>query len=1072
MNPLFGDFLSNLAAELGALVIDAWARRAGEHIQGTSREQALRRCLGAGLVAFLHRAQRDAPAYTELWETADFFFRRADVVKELTRLLRGQPLDMEELRYLFSSAGYPHQDPFDFAAAMADFEAIFLLQAIDEEALRGTVEAAQLLQQTRLLTVQQGVLQEILTVLRQIALRDITAIGAEAITAQSVVSGTQIVYQLTPDSGRAFFPPHWERHYLESLIAHCDRLDLTPLAASEATAESLSIAAVFTTLYLEGVSRAANETVAEALSPRRSQERLEKKQREQEQYPITASEAIAAMPRLVILGQPGGGKSTLVNYLAAQLARQRLGDANATLLNWPVEQTPVPVRIVLRRFADWLAMERRRGTAGDVWDYLEHMLARWGCDDSFAGLRQTLIAQGGIVFFDGLDEIREAVARQAIIKGAVTDFAATEKRCQIVITSRPYAYTEKAQWRLPADLFPVVSLAPFADEQIAAFNQAWYTRVMGPRRGWDAEQCRLRADVLSQTLFALPHLHRLATSPLLLTLIAQVHGQGGTLPDNRADLYRQTVELLLARWENRIVLDARPGQALAEEDVLWLGVPTGHLRDVLAQVAYRAHKQQGERAGRRDEDGRAAEITRAELKLALVERFDSGEKAEQIMAYIQHRAGLLLAQDEHTYTFPHRTFQEYLAARHLLNQSNWSMLLRDHVRQGLDWWREVFLLSAGIATVPDIVLQLLERLLPFGPHTPEMPLTPPVANWAMLAAQALVETNFHYYVAQESEPGSFTAVYRRVQSWLKEALVAETVLTPKERAEVGHWLARLGDDRPGVGVDEQNGLKLPDIVWSAEIPAGTYTIGDDKGSSNETTRPAKINFPYRLARYPITNAQFQCFLAAEDRDDEKWWQGIPDEERQFSEPQWAYANHPRETVSWYQAIAFCRWLTQKLHDGLLPAGPLTGDPKQYTITLPHEYEWEVAARWPNEAVQQRIYPWGPDFAATKANTDKGQIGQTTAVGLYPSGKNAALDLYDLSGNVWEWCRNRYDNEQGDMDPKLVAMDRDWRVLRGGSFDLTAGYARAASRYFAPDDRSSYIGFRVVVVRPPSHHPGH
>lgn len=211
--------------------------------------------------------------------------------------------------------------------------------------------------------------------------------------------------------------------------------------------------------------------------------------------------------------------------------------------------------------------------------------------------------------------------------------------------------------------------------------------------------------------------------------------------------------------------------------------------------------------------------------------------------------------------------------------------------------------------------------------------------------------------------------------------------------------------------------------------------------------------------------QFQCFLEAEDRDKPEWWQGIPDKERQFGEPSWTYANHPRETVSWYQAVAFCRWLTAKLHKNKLLGNQLVGDLRAYEILLPHEHEWEVAARWPNEAVQERIYPWGLAFDAAKANTIEGDsIGGTTAVGLYPSGKNSALNLYDLSGNVWEWCRNKYDEPDADQ----VDESTDRRVLRGGSWVLDARLARAAGRNnYTPDSRGDSVGFRVVVRRPPS-----
>jgi len=241
----------------------------------------------------------------------------------------------------------------------------------------------------------------------------------------------------------------------------------------------------------------------------------------------------------------------------------------------------------------------------------------------------------------------------------------------------------------------------------------------------------------------------------------------------------------------------------------------------------------------------------------------------------------------------------------------------------------------------------------------------------------------------------------------------------------------------------------------------TFRIAD------ENPRSVEIKRPYRLARYPITNAQFQSFIDAPDWDDSRWWAGMPDEEQKFDEPRFPYANQPRETVSWYQAVAFCRWLTARLRAGELPTEQLAGDLTQYEITLPHEYEWEVAACWPNEAAQERIYPWGAEFDAAKANTGEGdKVGQTTAVGMYPSGKNTALELYDLSGNVWEWCRNKYKKPGDDT----VDDSGDWRVLRGGSWLDFASFVRAAFRNdFNPGNRYYFIGFRVVVVRrPPSH----
>ena len=1076
MTPILGDYLTNLAGELSAHVlahIPAWVQAAW---QGDETDMAVRRGLDAGLAAFMRRAKADAPAYAELWELIfPRFFRDEQVAGQVVRLLEGQPLNRRALQFMAAGAGYQAErfPELDFDAALQEFEGAFLIQATHEPTLQGILEANQLLQQTKLLAETRALLERIVALLQQIALQDIVGITADSITATNVVSGVQNIYHLAPAGGAPNYPSHWESHYLKALITRCSGLDLTTLSAGEATADSLSIAAVFTTLYLEGVGRAADEAVTDVLRPAEAP-RVERDGRERampqpdkERLPITATEAVAGVRRLVILGRPGGGKSTLVNHIATQLARQRRGDEDVALPGWPAGYAPLPVRIILRRFADWLAREGRRGESGDVWAYLAYLLERWGCADSAAGVRETLISHGGIFFFDGLDEIRDAPARRAVLKGAVAEFAAMEAQCQVVVTSRPYAYAAGARWRLPDDEFVVVDLAPFGQAQIEAFNKAWYTRVMGPRRDWSTEQCELRAARLSRTILARPHLQRLAESPLLLTLMAQVDSSGteAMLPNNRAELYRQTVDLLLARWENRIQLDDNPAADVPDEQILWLdGLPTQELRDILAKLAYDGHRAQGQQDQQTADDGPAVEIRYEQLRDALLVRFDSLARVEEIIIYIQHRTGLLVDKGEGVFTFPHRTYQEYLAGQHLQNTFGWQARLIKHVREAPDWWREVFLLSAASMTVADSIQFLVQALLPV-----DQKLTQRNVPWVMIAAQALVETNFGYYVALEqqqkaqepqeaaAEGEGFTAFYQRVQNWLKAALVAEAVLPPQTRAEAGRWLAQLGDDRPGVGIDPATGL--PDIVWSAEIPAGTYTIGGDKQAwLGFDKREVLIKQPYCLARYPVTYAQFQCFVDAPDFDDERWWRGMPGNAKELREQASRFTNHPRDMVSWYQAMAFCRWLTARLHTGELPAGALTGDVRQYEITLPHEYEWEVAARWPNSDAARRLYPWGAEFDAAKANMAEGGIRQTTAVGIYPAGRNAALELYDLSGNVGEWCRNKYDN------PEDEAADSAWRMLRGGSWGDDADSARTAFRYArTPAARNYDVGFRLVVV---------
>ncbi|MBK7918074.1 MAG: SUMF1/EgtB/PvdO family nonheme iron enzyme [Chloroflexi bacterium] len=409
-------------------------------------------------------------------------------------------------------------------------------------------------------------------------------------------------------------------------------------------------------------------------------------------------------------------------------------------------------------------------------------------------------------------------------------------------------------------------------------------------------------------------------------------------------------------------------------------------------------------------------------------------------------ANLLALGDEVRFT--HQLLQEYFVARAMRERifpgsagvspavgETPSLLARD-IWQPKNWWEptnweEATILLAGLYSddCTDVLMWLAET-------QPE------------LAARCIVESGAH--TPDETK-------LRLREMWLPRLTDLKRDPDARARAAVGRALGRIAledgtplDNRPGVGFVLRNGLKIPDIAWGEEVPAGKYTIGGDKKAfRNFDKRPVTISYPYRLARYPVTNAQFACFVAAPDFGDGRWWRGLPDKERQIDNPYFPYANGPRERVSWYQAVAFCRWLSDKLG---------------YTVELPHEYEWEVAARWPDN----RLYPWGNEFDAAKANTVEGdRVGEPTVVGLYPHGANSKLNLYDLSGNVWEWCRNKYETP----DDEGIDDSDAWRVLRGGSFINLADNARAAYRnYNVPGNRSDYSGFRLVVVRrSPSHH---
>ncbi|WP_291982206.1 SUMF1/EgtB/PvdO family nonheme iron enzyme [Candidatus Accumulibacter sp. ACC005] len=236
---------------------------------------------------------------------------------------------------------------------------------------------------------------------------------------------------------------------------------------------------------------------------------------------------------------------------------------------------------------------------------------------------------------------------------------------------------------------------------------------------------------------------------------------------------------------------------------------------------------------------------------------------------------------------------------------------------------------------------------------------------------------------------------------------------------------------------QQRTILLPDIDW-VEIPGGEF-VYQDRGRRSLRT--------FHMARYPVTNFQYQTFMNAGGYWDERWWAALvrPEPERSH----WRQANRPRTNVDWYEAVAFSRWLSAKLG---------------YEVRLPTEEEWERAAR----GHDGREYPWGEDYQTGYANTDeKGakagdwSLGQTIAVGVYLH-EASTEGVLDLAGNVWEWCVNKYKR------PDQIAADTsgDSRVLRGGAWLSLPDLARGSQRYwYLPDYRDYLIGFRLVSSAP-------
>lgn len=266
---------------------------------------------------------------------------------------------------------------------------------------------------------------------------------------------------------------------------------------------------------------------------------------------------------------------------------------------------------------------------------------------------------------------------------------------------------------------------------------------------------------------------------------------------------------------------------------------------------------------------------------------------------------------------------------------------------------------------------------------------------------------------------------------------------PPERLRVGIELAELGDPRPGVGVTEEG---LPDLEW-------VYMEGGKFGHARKDVET------FYISKYPVTYHQYQAFVEHPNGyKNPQWWRWMHSTQTaqlrlrptQPFEQKWQIANHPRENITWIEAMAFCCWLSFYLTDEM----PDMGRSLKWTVRLPTETEWECAAMARRYAP---AFPWGDDYQSGCANINEtGKLGkyavgqsvgshflmQTTAVGVYPQGATPN-GVMDLSGNVWEWTF-----PDG--------------VVRGGAWNSVVDDVRiTASQRLELDHKAETIGFRVV-----------
>ena len=451
-------------------------------------------------------------------------------------------------------------------------------------------------------------------------------------------------------------------------------------------------------------------------------------------------EIIAAQPRIVITGAAGTGKSSLCRYIVTALAyacdpraeRQDkvkgLDMLGASWIHGPI----LPIYVSLRDFCNTterFPQSLAASSSESLLNYIKNITGNLAKHlESY--LTQTDVpTHGALLVLDGLDEVYEEKDR-IILQRIIERWADRFPNCRLIVTSRTYAYRHDSRWRL-SERFASAELAPFTWNQVKSYIERWYVNVARTRpsvlggRAGALKQAALMAADLNKTIRENRSLWPLARHPLMLALLTLIHEDYKQLPNKRAELYEQTVELL-DRWNI-----PSPADKLHEK---LANINLDRMRAALKLIAFELHSEQ------QSFQRYPTIIHRSRLLDKLIEQQGQGEglgaAIEDVLEYLATRNGILVSDAPSLYRFPHLTIQEYLAACALLEfydecpmptslqapgGEGWifpanivALLCHDYAR-----WRNVILFAGAIIAAgkwQDMRWHLIDELLPQRPE--------------------------------------------------------------------------------------------------------------------------------------------------------------------------------------------------------------------------------------------------------------------------------------------------------------------------------------------------------------------
>lgn len=464
--------------------------------------------------------------------------------------------------------------------------------------------------------------------------------------------------------------------------------------------------------------------------------------RDHDADPVTVAEWLSNLQQAVVLGDPGGGKSTL----AAKLCHGIADDKNG----WEVAgRRRAPVMVTLREYS---ALNKDRTLS--VSNYIEDVASsRYQLNVPVGAVDYLLLSGRLMVIFDGLDELLETRHRQQI-RDDVESFHRRFPAAPMLVTSRFVGYEQAP---LNGDVFRTVTLAEFSDAQVSEYAHKWF----GFDESLTSKECSQKADAFVSESRAVPDLR---VNPLMLALMCNFYRGQNYLPRHLPDVYETCARMLFETWD----------RSRGIEQVLPIAE---HIRPAMRYLAYWIYKDEALQGGATE-----GQLVDKAVEFLLAYRFDDEHEARHAAeAFIEFCAGRAwvftdtgsAVDGEPLFQFTHRTFLEYFAADHIVATTDTTQALSDSLRPRIAAreWSVVAqvayqLKSRATLAAPD---QLLQDLVE---HSQEGSLSER-ANLLQFAAECLT-----FLVPS---PPVVRAVCRRVLGFVSESLSQEV---PGEAATV------------------------------------------------------------------------------------------------------------------------------------------------------------------------------------------------------------------------------------------------------------------------------------------------